>query len=212
MYNSSEGYAHIKKELGKMLAEIGFTRYKTVTWYRVTHDDILQFICFQKGERSISDRMTINIVVQPLYCPGCSFQILQPGGRIGQILTPAKDRWWLCDSEASTESSIAQLKNTIINDLIPFFNKTASTEQLHDTFPADSYRYFWINHYTFITKGYICLRAKYYAKAIAIFEASRPSQVAKFKTIKNLIEKEQFAEVDKILNDNIIYNRGKLKI
>ncbi|HZY35548.1 MAG TPA: DUF4304 domain-containing protein [Mucilaginibacter sp.] len=212
MYNSSEGYVQIKKELGKMLAGAGFRRYKTVTWYRVTHGDILQFINFQKGDQWLSDKMTINIAVQPLYSPGCSFGILAPGGRLGLLLTPAKDHWWLCNSETSTEASITELKNIIVNDLIPFFDNTANAEQLYHNFHDNSFRYFWANSYDFITKGYICLKTKQYKEAINIFEANRPSQVAKFKTIKNFIEKEQFAEVDKILDNNVFHSKDKLKI
>lgn len=212
MSSSTEGYTHIKKELGKAMAKFGFSKYKTATLYRITDGDVLQFINFQKGDQSLSHKMTINIVVQPLFSPGCSFQVLEPGLRIGQILPPYKDRWWLCESETSNESSLSELKNILVDNLMPFFDKTRDAKHLYETIHDDSFRYLWITQYSFIPKGYICLKEKRYQEALTIFEANRPSQVSKFKTIKNHIQNRQFAEINKILTDNVNYSREKLKI
>lgn len=212
MYNSSTGYNSTKKEIGTLLRGHGFTRYKTSFYYRVTAGEMLQFINFQKGDQSLNDQMTINIVIQPLFCPGCSFNILQPGGRIGNLLDSAKDVWWKCDTEQSTITSIESIGKAINEKLIPFFNSLATAEQLWASFNDPDSRFLWRSATTFIDQGYICLKAKQYHQALSIFQANKPSKVAKFKTIKRLIEEEAFTEIEEILLNNVHYQKEKLGI
>jgi hypothetical protein len=212
MYNSSKGYAAIKAATGKMLVQKGFCRSKTAIWYRITPDNILQFVNPQKGFSSLGNHMTFNIVIQALFSPICSFGILTPGGQIGSLLADDKRGWWPCDSEESTNSSIADITNVFTTTLLPFFDNLATGAQLADSQQDASARFIWHNHYTFITKGYVCLWSKRYTEAMSIFEANRPSQVAKFKTIKGLVTKAKFSEIDKLLLENISFNKQKLEI
>jgi hypothetical protein len=212
MYNSGTGYKKIKTEIGNLMREYGFAPYKTATYYRVTAGDILQFINFQKGERSLNEQMTINIVIQGLFAPGCSFEILQPGGRIGRLLDSDKDVWWHCDTELMTAQSIRDIGKVVAEILVPFFDRMATADGLYMSFSEPASRFLWAIASSFVQKGYVCLKAGQYKKGISIFEENRPSQVAKFKTIKKLTEEARFEEIDSILLDNIRYHREKLKI
>jgi len=212
MFNSSDGYQIIKKEIGSLLRIYGFLPYKTATYYRVTDGDILQFIMFQKGERWLSGAMTVNIVIQGVFAPGCSFNILQPGGRIGSMLNPPKDVWWHCDSESSAASSVDAIKQVVVEKLIPFFENRSTAGKLFNDFDGSNPSFLWTPKSTFVDQGYICLKAGQYDTAINIFEANQISKVPKFKTIKRLIEDFRFTEIDHILVENTRYHKESLKI
>ena len=212
MFNSSDGYKIIKKEIGSLLRIYGFLPYKTAAYYRVTDGDILQFIRLQKGERWLAGAMTINVVIQGVFAPGCSFDILQPGGRIGSLLNPPKDVWWQCDSQSSTASSVDAIKQVVVEKLIPFFYSRSAAEMLCMDFDGSNPSFLWIPKSTFVDQGYICLKAGRYDKAIAVFQANQTSKVPKFKTIKKLIEESRFTDVEHILVENCRLHKERLRI
>jgi len=212
MYDSSIGYKKIKTEIGNLMRELGFTRYKTATYYRVTAGDMLQFINFQKGEQWLNGQMTINIVIQGLFAPDCSFEILQPGGRIGKLLHSDKDNWWHCDTELATAQSIKDIGKVVAEKIIPFFDLMATADGLIMSFNDPASSFLWAIPSSFVQRGYACLKARQYKMGVAVFEENRPGQVAKFKTLKRLTETALFDEIDHILADNTQYNKEKLKI
>ncbi len=212
MYTSSIGYKKIKKEIGELMLAKGFSSYKTITYYRVTAGDILQYINFQKGERSLNEQMTINLVIQPLFSPGCSFQILCPGGRIGNLTRTNTSFGWYCNTEEATLQSIQLITTDINNYVIPFFNNLSTAEQLCNSFDNPDLQFIWSISSDFVSRGYSCLMAGQYKQALSIFEANKPGEVPKYKTIKRMIEELQFGEIDAMLTDNIRYHKEKLKI
>lgn len=180
MFTSATGYKLIKKEIGLFLQQHDFLPYKSETFYRITPGDILQFLSFQKGVQSLQDQMTINVAIQGLFSPTCSFLVLQPGGRIGQFLALSKDKWWHCDSEKVTLESITDIKENLAVTLLPDLQQKMSfSEQLIDTFNSTTYRFLWQGQGTFIDQGYTCLKARRYNEGLTIFRANSPGKVAK---------------------------------
>lgn len=209
-YTSSIGYKKIQSEISTFLDQFDFIRHKTSTLFRVKNEELLQFINFQKGVQSLASKVTINIVLQGLFSPTCSFQLLQPGGRIGFFSETMVDKWWLCDNPDNTENSIEQIKNILEKSIIPFFEKTSSAAAVCQMIDKDELNFLWSNPYTFIDKGFFYLKGGVYEKALKIFESHQPSKVPKFKTIKNLISLEKYEEVQIILNDNVKSSKDKL--
>jgi hypothetical protein len=211
-FNSSKGYQTIKTELKTLLADFGFRPYNASILFRVTNESILQFISFQKGVQSLNQQMTINVVLQGLFSPTCSFSILQPGGRIGSFLKPKTDKWWFCDTEKATSMSVFEIKEGILQYLIPFFDRTTTVQETCDLIESKELEFIWANYYTFIDKGFFYLKAKKYDKAIQIFQSNQHSKVPKFKTIKNLIDENNYDGIDKILIANLLDSKTKLTI
>jgi hypothetical protein len=126
------GFQIIKKELGLALTEMGFQFHGSSFIFRFTHADLLQFLHFQKGVGSLKEKFTINVVQQGLFVPGCSFSILEPGGRIGNFTEENRDKWWYCNSPEAAFASLPEIKTILFNDVLPFF-ELASAES---KFPA----------------------------------------------------------------------------
>ncbi|MFT3680163.1 MAG: DUF4304 domain-containing protein [Ferruginibacter sp.] len=211
-FNSSTGYQIIKKEIKNLLVDFDFIAYKSSILYRVTEEDILQFISFQKGVQSLSQQMTINVVLQGLFCPTCSFDLIQPGGRIGSFFNSKSDKWWACNNKENTEQSVTEIKECILKYLLPFFDKTATVQNLCDLIDSKELNFIWTNPYTFIDKGFFYLKGNHFDKALATFQSNQPSKVAKFKTIKRLIEEHDYAAIEGILLDNTNHSKAKWTI
>jgi virulence-associated protein VapD len=202
MFTAATGYELIKKEIGHFLQQHGFMAYKSATFYR-----------FLKGVQSLQDQMTINVVIQGLFSPTCSFQVLQPGGRIGQFLSLQKDKWWHCNDKKTTLDGISEIKESLALTVLPSLQeKMFSAEQLIETFNTPAHYFLWQGQDTFIDQGYIYLKARRYNEALNIFRAGRTSKVTKYSTIQKCIEQGQFDKIDHLLQDNIHYQREKWKV
>ena len=206
------GYKYIQNEVKAFLGSFGFNSYKTSILYRTTDNGLLQFLSFQKGVSSLSNQMTINIVQKGLFVPGCSFDTLQPGNRIGQFVNAEKDKWWYCDNNSKVQESVADIKKTLSNGVLPFFDFSKESQNIPELITSDKYAFIWWIPSTFVDKGYFYLKAGLYKEAIQWWEKHQLSKVPKFKTTKNLISQEQYSEVDKILEENIRMASAKLKI
>ncbi|ANE51688.1 DUF4304 domain-containing protein [Flavisolibacter tropicus] len=206
------GYKYIQNEVKAFLGSFGFKSYKTFILYRTTDNDLLQFLSFQKGASSLSNQMTINIVQKGLFAPGCSFDTLQPGNRIGQFAKTEKDKWWYCDDANKVQEGVAEIKYILYNSVLPFFEFSKESHNISELVTADKYAFIWYIPSTFVDKGYFFLKAGLYKEAIQWWENHQPSKVPKFKTIKNLISQEQYSEVNKILEENIRMARARLEI
>ena len=211
-FNSSIGYQSVKTQIRSLLVDFNFMPYKSSTLYRVTEEGILQFISFQKGVRSLNQQMTINVVLQGLFCPTCSFDLLQPGGRIGNFLNGQSDKWWACDTVKSTAESMIEIKECILKHLLPFFDRTATMEGLCDLIDSKDFNFIWSNPYTFIDKGFFYLKGKHLDKALKTFQSNQPGKVTKFKTIKRLIEENNYDAIEELLSDNISHSKAKWTI
>jgi hypothetical protein len=185
---------------------------KTATYYRITTGDILQFLTFQKGLQSLQEQMTLNVVAQGLFSPTCSFEVLQPGGRIGEFLPEAKDKWWHCDTEKATHESIEAITTAFSTVVLPSLNQLSTAEQLIANFQDETRHFLWRGQNSFIDQGYICLKARQYREALDIFRANRPGKVAKYKTIQHLVEQTKVEQIDQILSDNVRHQKLKWKI
>jgi hypothetical protein len=212
MFTASSGYHRIKAEIGSFLQESGFHTYKTATYYRTTTGDVLQFLTFQKGLQSLQDQMTLNVVVQGLFSPTCSFDVLQPGGRMGEFLPESKDKWWPCDTEKATHESIEAITTAFSTFVLPSLNRLSTAQQLIASFQDKTRQFLCRGQNTFIDQGYIYLKAKQYREGLDIFLANRPGKVAKFKIIRNLIEQAKVEQIDEILLENVRHQKLKWKI
>ena len=212
MFTPSAGYHLIKAEIGSFLQQNGFHPYKTAIYYRITAGDVLQFISFQKGLQSLQDQMTLNVVVQGLFSPTCSFEVLQPGGRIGEFLPDSKDKWWHCDTEKASHENIKTLTTALSTVVLPSLNRLSTAQQLIASFQEETRQFLWRGQNSFIDQGYICLKARQYIEALDIFRANRPGKVAKFKTIQGLVEQAKYEQIDEILRENVHHQKAKSKI
>lgn len=210
--NAVTGYKFIQKEVGAFLGGFGFKVHKASIFYRMTDNDLLQFLSFQKGVSSLTNQMTINIVQKGLFVPGCSFGTLQPGNRIGQFMNASKYDWWQCDNVNKAKEGAGEIKELISKGVLPFFEFSKDSKNIPELVTAGKYSLLWWIPTTFVDKGYFFLKAGLYNEAIRLWENHQPSKVPKFKTIRNLISQKQFTVVDKILVDNSNTARAKLRV
>ena len=206
---SISGFQIIKKEIGIALAEFGFQFHGNSCLFRFTHTDLLQFLHFQKGVRSLNEKCTINVVQQGLFVPGCSFSVLEPGGRIGNFTEENRDKWWYCNSPEAAFSSLPEIKTILFNGVLPFFQLASVESKFPELIECDRHQFIWKNS-TFLHEGYFYLKCKQYDKAMNAFQV-KPSRVNKFKTIKKYVENGEFERIDKQLQENVHYARSLLK-
>lgn len=206
------GYKHIQNEVKAFLSSFGFKSHKTSILYRTSDNGLLQFLSFQKGVSSLSNQMTINIVQKGLFVPGCSFDTLQPGGRIGKFAGTERDKWWFCNDANKVQEGVAEIKEILLDSILPFYDFSNESHNISELIAADKYAFIWSMPSTFVDKGYFFLKAGLYKAAIQWWENHQPSKVPKFKTMKNLIIQGQYSEVNKILEENSSMARAKLKI
>jgi len=153
-----------------------------------------------------------NTSIRNAFSPSCSFNYLQPGGRIGQFLGSPKDLWWHCETEKITQESITELTSILSTILLPCLDQLYTAKLLIDTFEEDKFRFLWNRPTTFIDEGFLYLRSSRYAEGLAVFRAHRSSKVGKFKTIQRLVEQSQFLVIDGLLQENIQYQKKKWNI
>jgi hypothetical protein len=202
-------YSFITEEIKDYLKEAGFLAYKSSFVYRVTSSDLLQIVNFQKGVQSLGNKFTINILQKGMFVPNCSFDILQPGVRIGEFSNFQKDKWWVCDSETANQT-VGEVKNVFAESVIPFFDHFKETQHLADFVKNERFSTFWLNPNTFIDKGYFLIRTRLYEEGLALWEGNKPSKVPKYKTIRNLIFQKEFLSVDRILEENCKLSKSNL--
>jgi hypothetical protein len=207
-----KGYKVIQNEVQEFLKDFGFKTYKNSILYRTTDNDLLQFIDFQKGVSSLSNQMTINIVMQGLFVPGSSFDTLQPGNRIGIFTDEVKDKWWNCDNNEKAKEAADEIKTIFKQAVIPFFNAFENAGDIATLMKSTKYNFIWWIPTTFVDKGFFLLKARLYEEAVIWWEKHQLSKVPKFKTIKKLVQLQQYKEVDKVLEENCKLTRAKLKI
>lgn len=210
-FNSSKGYRTIQAKTKDWLHSFDFKSHGANTIYRLKNES-LQFLNFQKGGGHLSEKMTINVVVKGLFVPGCGFETLQPGGRIGNFIPGLKDKWWCCDKPNTTSDSIDEIIKILESRVIPFYENFDSTNSISNLIAQEEFSFLWENPFTFVDKGFFYLYLKKYEDGLNTFESGQPSKVPKFKTIKNLFDQKQFEAIDKILVENILFNRQRLKI
>jgi hypothetical protein len=207
---SSSGFQIIKKEIEFTLREFGFKFYGSSSLFRLTQSDLLQFLYFQKGVSSLNEKCTINVVQQGLFVPGCSFDVLQPGGRIGAFTQEARDKWWHCNTSEAAFIALPDIKAMILNGVIPFFDLGVEETKLLDIIDNDQYNFIWGNDPTFVDKGYFYLKCGQYDKAMNTFKL-KPSRVNKFKTIKTYVENKDFDQIQHLLKENVHHAKSRLK-
>jgi hypothetical protein len=161
-----KGYKYIQNEVKVFLSGFGFKQFKTSNFYRTTDNDLLQFLSFQKGVSSLGNQMTINIVQKGLFAPGCSFDTLQPGNRIGQFDNIEKDKWWYCDDNSKVQNSVAEIKEILLGGVLPFFDFSKEDQNIPELLTVDKYAFLWWIPSTFVDKGNFFLKAGLYKEAI----------------------------------------------
>lgn len=208
----SAGYKTIQKELKEFLKEFGFKVYKSSTLYRITENGFLQFLDFQKGYSYLNGQMTMNVVVQGLFVPGCGFDILQPGGRIGYFIDGTTDKWWNYDNEVNVNQSTKEMKLILQEVVLPFFKSFEDIDNIPKVIEYPNLAFVWRAPITFIDKGYFLLKARCYDQAIKCWEQYQTSKVPKFKTVKKLVELKLYNDINDILEENCRMAKTKLAL
>ena len=86
-------------------------------------------------------------------------------------------------------------------------------EGLCNVIESKEFNFIWSNPHTFIDKGFFYLKGKHFDRSTRCnFQSNQPSKVAKFKTIKRLIEEHDYDEIERILSENITHSKAKWTI
>lgn len=211
------------------LKEHGFTRYKNSHIARISNNEILQLINFQKSAYG-EGLFTVNISVRPLYIQH-EHLILEPGGRLGEFLF-GTDKWWQYRSEKETQNSFYEVKDAIEKKVLPWYEQNNSSENIvkyQEKVSSPKIRFSFRKHFHEpIWKpddfGYVALRVKNYtlAKKNFIQEVNELKKTKEIEWCKQkiellhgfiqLIEKNLFQEIDNILNENLKSSLMNLKL
>lgn len=203
-------YSDVIEITGDYLKRQGFEQRGASTFYRVTLDELLQRVAFQAGVQSRKGKLTLNFTLQGLFCPGCSFDVLQPGGRIGSLSPNTSDLWWDYHTAEHSERSSREIIDFLDKYLLPFFDATRDIDGVCRTMHDQAYQFLWSGSFGFIEQGYFLLKAGRFREAVSIFEANAPSRVPKFKTIRNSVGTGDFQAVNLLLEANVLANKTKL--
>jgi hypothetical protein len=209
---NQNNYSDVVKITGDYLKRKGFGRGGASTFYGVTPDELLQRVVFQPGVQSRKGKLTLNFTLQGLFCSGCSFDVLQPGGRIASLRPGAIDQWWDYDTTEHSKRSSGEIVDFLDEYVLPFFDATMDINGACLTMHDQAYQFLWSGSFCFVEHGYFLLRAGKFQEAVSIFEAHAPSKVPKFKTIRNCIVSGDFQTIDLILDANVSANKKKLDL
>lgn len=111
------------------LKEFGFKPYKSSYLARLTADNVLQLICFQKYR--YGGQFNVEIVIRPLFCPNDNYVTLNPGNRLYCIVTKGKeDKWWANTNREETNESFQAVHTFIKKYALPFFDSTLTSKDI----------------------------------------------------------------------------------
>lgn len=130
--------SEFKKQLtaliGKPLKALGFFRYKTQYFIRVSEDDMVKSIIFQKyayGEK----KYTVNMVLFPLFVNRGSLSMLL-GTRIGHFKY-GYDHWWRFHDADETISGFTDVRDILLHHVVPAFDALDHNQGMLDEFKAN---------------------------------------------------------------------------
>lgn len=109
-----------KEILGKYLKEQGFCKWKTNSYVRRNHIDLLEYIDLKKEQHG-SRTFTVNFAIMPLYV-STEYMILGFGSRLGVLIT-GKDVWWDYADDDIAIKSFQNITDAIQRFVMPWFQK-----------------------------------------------------------------------------------------
>ena len=116
-----------KKKLDLFLKQKGFVKYKTNSYARRNHLNVLEYINLQK-EQYGSKTFTVNYALIALYVPH-SFLSYDLGDRLGKLICD-RDVWWDYSDAEIAEISFQNVIDAINIFLLPWFEERKSKEYL----------------------------------------------------------------------------------
>ena len=108
---------YFKEYFDKPLKEDGFKKKGTINFYRMNKLGLIECLNFQRHY----DNMTVNYLIQPIYCDILKDAILL-GGRLGK-LKYKNDYWWELKDEEQIKESMENILEVIRNDLYKWFQR-----------------------------------------------------------------------------------------
>jgi len=123
----SEYKKYFTSYLAKPLKGKGYSRYKTQSLVRITEDNLLQILNFQKHSHG-DKRFTVNIAIVPLYIVK-EHLTLQPGNRIGWFVGNS-DLWFYYNSANVIKESFERVQQILIDNVLPCHENIKDSEAL----------------------------------------------------------------------------------
>ena len=108
---------YFKEYFDKPLKEDGFKKKGTINFYRMNKLGLLECLNFQRHY----DSMTVNYLIQPIYCDILKDAILL-GGRLGRLKYQS-DYWWELKNEEEIKESMKSILEVIRNEVYTWFRK-----------------------------------------------------------------------------------------
>ena len=144
---------NFKEYFDKSLKEDGFKKKGTINFYRMNKLGLIECLNFQRHY----DNMTVNYLIQPIYCDILKDAILL-GGRLGK-LKYKNDYWWELKDEEQIKESMENILEVIRNDLYKWFQKYENKDEY-----VEFYRNYgnWTKIYEYIIKATTFARFKEY--------------------------------------------------
>ena len=114
---------YFKEYFDKPLKEDGFKKKGTINFYRMNKLGLLECLNFQRHY----DSMTVNYLIQPIYCDILKDAILL-GGRLGRLKYQS-DYWWELKDEEEIKNNMENILEVIRNDLYKWFQKYENRDE-----------------------------------------------------------------------------------
>lgn len=148
---------YFKEYFDKSLKEDGFKKKGTINFYRMNKLELLECLNFQRHY----DSMTVNYLIQPIYCDILKDAILL-GGRLGRLKYQS-DYWWELKDEEEIKNNMENILEVIRNDLYKWFEKYENKDEY-----VEFYRNYgnWTKIYEYIIKATTFARFKEYDKIL----------------------------------------------
>ena len=118
------------------LKNLGFKKYKTNCLVRLTKDDILQILNFQKEARGVPE-FSINICIRPLFWKNESLT-LKPGFRLAE--NDKTDQWFSYKDEETARENFSSAYTLILEKAIAFFDNTLTPKSIVKVFEMNEYK------------------------------------------------------------------------
>ena len=114
---------YFKEYFDKSLKEDGFKKKGTINFYRMNKLRLIELLNFQRHY----DSMTVNYLIQPIYCDILKDAILL-GGRLGRLKYQS-DYWWELKDEEEIKNNMENILEVTRNDLYRWFQKYENRDE-----------------------------------------------------------------------------------
>ncbi len=114
--------------LAEELKKVGFIKYKSTSFVRVSSINNLEIINLQKESHG-SRTFTVNIAIMPLYVYS-EYLIFTFGSRLSYFIESKIDCWWDFQNRDIAEKSFSEVTGFIMEKVIPWFDSFDSFDKM----------------------------------------------------------------------------------